>query len=115
MRDVEALEAQDNRRNHPRFQGDNLGMNLRLVEKVEEMAREKGCTPAQLAIAWTLAQGEDVIPIPGTKRRTYLEENVGAIDVHLSADDLARLDRDVPRGAGAGTRYQASQMPSVNV
>lgn len=78
------------------------------------MARDKGCTPAQLALAWVLAQGDDVVPIPGTKRRTYLEENIGALDVRLSVDDLRRLDEILPPGAAAGTRYAAEQMRAVS-
>ena len=115
VRSVDQLEPKDNRRNHPRFQGENLARNLELVERVQAIAAEKGCTPAQLAIAWVLAQGEDLVPIPGTKRRRYLEENLGAASVRLSAEDLDRLDRALPLGAGAGTRYQEAQMPTVNV
>lgn len=89
----------------PRFEGDNLAANLALVDKVREIAAAKGCTPGQLALAWVLAQGEDVAPIPGTKRVRYLEENVGAVDVELTADDLAALETAVPRDAVAGQRY----------
>lgn len=89
----------------PRFQGENLATNLVLVDKVRELATEHGCTPGQLALAWVLAQGEDVVPIPGTKRVAYLEENAGALDVVLTADDLAALDAAVPRDAVAGDRY----------
>jgi aryl-alcohol dehydrogenase-like predicted oxidoreductase len=98
---------QDNRRSSyfPRFQGEALDANLALVDKVKEIADAKGCTPGQLALAWVLAQGDDVVPIPGTKRVKYLEENVGATDVKLSADDLAALDQAVPRDAVAGDRY----------
>jgi aryl-alcohol dehydrogenase-like predicted oxidoreductase len=95
----------DWRRGHPRFTGEAFAVNLRLVEAVRALAEEKGANPGQLALAWVLAQGEDVVPIPGTKRRTYLEENVGAADVHLSADDLARLDEIAPPGVAAGGRY----------
>ncbi|TFV92473.1 aldo/keto reductase [Blastococcus sp. CT_GayMR20] len=95
----------DWRRGHPRFTGEAFAVNLRLVEAVRAMAQEKGTTPGQLALAWVLAQGEDVVPIPGTKRRTYLEENVAAADVRLSADDLARLDGIAPPGVAAGGRY----------
>lgn len=114
VRELDQLEAGDNRRNHPRFQGGNLGLNLVLVERVQAMAAEKGCSPAQLAVAWVLAQGQDVIPIPGTKRRRYLEENVAAVQVRLSREDLARIDSALPVGAGAGTRYPLAQMPTVN-
>lgn len=95
----------DFRRDNPRFQGEAFAQNLRMVERVRAIAQEKGCTPAQLALAWVLAQGPDVVPIPGTKRVERLEENVGALDVHLTADDLARLDEAAPAGATAGERY----------
>jgi aryl-alcohol dehydrogenase-like predicted oxidoreductase len=108
----EELDEGDFRRTGPRFTGDNLRANLRLADKVKEIAAEKDVTPAQLAIAWLLAQGEDVVPIPGTKRRTYLEQNVGAVDVALTADDLARIDGELP--ATAGDRYDRSGMASVN-
>ena len=96
------FDEDDFRRGNPRFAGENFARNLELVEEVRRMATEKGCTAGQLALAWVLAQGDDVVPIPGTKRRTYLEENVGAVDVELTADDLARLDA---LGAPAGDRY----------
>jgi aryl-alcohol dehydrogenase-like predicted oxidoreductase len=95
----------DWRRGHPRFTGEAFAVNLRLVEAVRALAAEKGATPGQLALAWVLAQGEDVVPIPGTKRRTYLEENVAAADVQLAAEDLARLDEIAPPGVAAGSRY----------
>jgi aryl-alcohol dehydrogenase-like predicted oxidoreductase len=95
----------DFRRNHPRFTGEAFEANLRLVDAVRAMAEEKGVTPGQLALAWVLAQGEDVVPIPGTKRRSYLEENVGAVGVQLSAEDLARLARIAPSGVAEGGRY----------
>src|SRR4051794_40891289 len=98
----------DFRRNQPRFQGEAFQANLRLVDAVRELAAEKGVTPGQLALAWVLAQGDDVVPIPGTKRRSYLEENVGAAAVELTADDLARLDAIAPPGAAEGTRYPDS-------
>jgi len=110
----EDLPADDYRRNHPRFQGENFSKNLELVKKVEEIAREKGCTPGQLALAWVLAQGKDVVPIPGTKRRKYLEENVGALEVKLSARDLQRIDGVSPKGAAAGSRYPERAMNAVN-
>jgi aryl-alcohol dehydrogenase-like predicted oxidoreductase len=115
VRTLDNLEEIDNRRNHPRFQGENLDRNLELVRRVQEMAAEKGCSPAQLAIAWVLAQGDELVPIPGTKRRRYLEENLGALDVQLSAEELRRLDEALPVGAGAGTRYARTAMSSVNV
>jgi aryl-alcohol dehydrogenase-like predicted oxidoreductase len=108
----EQLEADDFRRHVPRWQGDNLAHNQRLVAKVRELANEKGCTPGQLALAWVLAQGEDVVPIPGTKRRTYLEENWGALDVTLTDEDLARIEAELP--PPAGDRYDAVGMGTVN-
>jgi aryl-alcohol dehydrogenase-like predicted oxidoreductase len=95
----------DWRRDHPRFTGEAFTANLRLVDAVRAMAEERGCTPGQLALAWVLAQGDDVVPIPGTKRRSYLEENVGAAAVDLSGDDLARLGDIAPPGAAVGGRY----------
>jgi len=111
---IEDLAADDYRRNSPRFQGENFARNLALVAEVEAMAREKGCTPAQLALAWVLAQGQDIVPIPGTKRRRYLEENLGALAVQLDAQDLERINRILPPGAAAGTRYAAPQMQALN-
>ncbi len=99
------FEDDDFRRYQPRFTGENFQKNLELVDAVKAMAEEKGITAGQLALAWVLAQGDDVVPIPGTKRRTYLEENVAAVDIELSDDDLARLDEIVPPGAAAGDRY----------
>jgi len=106
------LEENDFRRHGPRFTGENLEQNLRLVAKVRQLASEKGCTPGQLALAWVLAQGDDVVPIPGTKRRTYLEENLAAVDVGLTPEDLARIDAEVP--AAAGDRYDRTGMGTVN-
>ncbi len=106
------LDADDFRRGGPRFTGENLERNKALAEKVKELADEKGCTPAQLALAWVLAQGDDVVPIPGTKRRTYLEDNAGAAEVELSADDLERIDAELP--AAAGDRYDAAGMATIN-
>jgi len=111
----EDLPPDDYRRNHPRFQGENFQKNLDLVRKIEEIAAEKRCTPSQLALAWVHAQGKDIVPIPGTKRRRYLEENVAALDVSLSADDLRRIDRAAPHGAAAGARYPERAMAAVNV
>jgi aryl-alcohol dehydrogenase-like predicted oxidoreductase len=104
----------DFRKNHPRFQGENFERNIQLVHEVERMAEEKGCTAAQLALAWVLAQGEDIVPIPGTKHVKYLEQNIGALDVRLSDEDLQRLDSILPPGAAAGDRYHASGMATVN-
>jgi aryl-alcohol dehydrogenase-like predicted oxidoreductase len=101
----EDIPEGDFRRHNPRFQGENFTRNLQLVDRVKELAAEKGCTPAQLALAWLLHQGDDVVPIPGTKKRSRLAENLGALDVRLSAEDLARLDELAPIGAAAGDRY----------
>ena len=108
------LAADDYRRNSPRFQGDNFQKNLDLVRRVEEMAKQKGCKPSQLALAWVLAQGDDIVPIPGTKRRKYLEENVGAINIQLTPEDLRRIDEVFPRDATAGARYPEHMMQLVN-
>ncbi len=104
----------DFRKNHPRFQGENFDRNIALVREVEAMAAEKGCTTAQLALAWVLAQGEDVVPIPGTRHSRYLDDNIGALDVKLSAAELQRLEKILPPGAAAGDRYHAQGMASVN-
>jgi aryl-alcohol dehydrogenase-like predicted oxidoreductase len=106
--------ADDFRKNHPRFQGENFEKNIQLVREVEAMASEKGCTTAQLALAWVLAQGEDIVPIPGTKHVRYLDENIGALDVSLSDEELRRLDEILPPGAAAGTRYPEQAMAAVN-
>jgi aryl-alcohol dehydrogenase-like predicted oxidoreductase len=105
IKSIDDLEPDDFRRSSPRFQGENFQKNLDLVREIEAMAGEKGCTASQLALAWVLAQGNDIVPIPGTKRRRYLEENVGALDMTLNAEDLQRIDRIIPPGAAAGTRY----------
>jgi len=110
----EDLEADDYRRFSPRFQGDNFQKNLDLVKQVELMAREKDCQPSQLALAWVLAQGDDVVPIPGTKRRKYLEENARAVEIDLTIDDLRRLNEVFPTGAAAGMRYPEHMMSLVN-
>src|SRR5437868_8104148 len=110
----EDLAADDYRRLSPRFQGENFQKNLELVSRVEAIAKEKGCTPARLALAWVLAQGEDIVPIPGTKRRKYLEDNVGALNVQLTPEDLRRLDEIFPHGAAAGPRYPEAMMKVVN-
>lgn len=109
------LEAGDYRRNSPRFQGQNLDQNLAIVKGIEELAAEKRCSPAQLALAWLLARGQDIVPIAGTKRRSYLEQNVGAVQVSLTAADLSRLDRTAPAGATAGARYAQEAMQRVNI
>ena len=108
------LPPDDWRRHNPRFQGANFTKNLDLVARVEQLAKQKGCTPSQLALAWLLAQGEDIVPIPGTKRRPYLEENLGAVRVQLGAKDLRRIEEVAPKGAAAGARYQEGGMRAVN-
>src|ERR1700681_2866431 len=110
----EDLSADDYRRFSPRFQGENFQKNLDLVRRVEEIAKEKGCKPSQLALAWALAQDKNIVPIPGTKRRKYLEENVAALEVKLTAKDLRRIDEIFPTGAAAGLRYPEHMMSSVN-
>jgi aryl-alcohol dehydrogenase-like predicted oxidoreductase len=114
IKSVDDLAQDDYRRYSPRFQGENLQRNLGLVRRIEERAREKGCTPAQLALAWVLAQGEDIVPIVGTKRRTYLEENLAALDLELTAEDLDRINQIAPQGAAAGTRYPEAMMNMVS-
>ena len=110
----EDLADDDFRRMHPRFQGGNFDANLKLVRRVEEIAREKGCTPAQLALAWVLAQGDDIVPIPGTKRRKYLEQNLAATQIRLTAEDLRRIDEAAPRGVTAGARYAERAMAALD-
>ena len=110
----EDLAPDDYRRESPRFQGENFKRNLQLVRRVSEIAREKRCTAAQLALAWVLAQGEDIVPIPGTKHRKYLWENIGGLDVCLTSEDLARLDEVAPHGAAAGPRYSEAAMQMVD-
>ncbi|MDT7779748.1 MAG: hypothetical protein QOC99_2260 [Acidobacteriota bacterium] len=110
----EDLPEDDRRRQFPRFQEENFQHNMRLVERVREIAAEKGCQPSQLALAWVLAQGRDIVPIPGTKRRTYLEENAGAVAVELSAEDLARIEEVLRGEQVAGERYPVQAMSSVN-
>ena len=111
----EDLAPDDWRRTVPRFQGKNFQCNLELVQGVEVIAKEKGCTASQLALAWVLAQGDDIIPIPGTKRRAYLEQNVAAVDVTLTADDLKRIEEVAPRGVAVGSRYAEEMMNFVNL
>ena len=105
LRSIDDLDPDDFRRNNPRFQGENFRRNLELVQRVREIAAEKGVTPAQLALAWVLARGDEIVPIPGTKRVPYLEENVSAVDVKLDPDELARIEQAFPKGAAAGDRY----------
>jgi aryl-alcohol dehydrogenase-like predicted oxidoreductase len=110
----EDFPEDDYRRSSPRFQGENFQKNLDLVHEIEEIAKEKGCKPSQLALAWVLAQDKNIVPIPGTKRRKYLEENVAAIDVKLTEEDLRRIDEIFPTGAAAGLRYPEHMMSIVN-
>jgi len=110
----EDIAADDWRRNHPRFQGENFQKNLDLVARVERLALDKACTASQLALAWLLAQGPDIVPIPGTKRREYLEENVGAADLTLKESDLRRIAEVMPRGVAAGPRYSEAAMRTIN-
>ena len=114
FRTPEDLPADDARRTHPRFQGENFEKNLKLADHIRDLAREKGCTPAQLALAWVMAQGGDVVPIPGTKRRAYLDDNAGAVNVTLTADELRRVDEVLPKGVTAGLRYPQQAMAAVN-
>jgi aryl-alcohol dehydrogenase-like predicted oxidoreductase len=114
IKKFEDLEADDYRRFSPRFQGENFNKNLQLVTKIEEMAKSKGCTTAQLALAWVLAQGDHIFPIPGTKKIKYLEENIGAVGVTLSKQDLEEIENIAPKGVAAGTRYPEAMMGAVN-
>ena len=114
LRNIEKLDAGDYRRNTPRFQGENINRNVELVKRIEKIASEKECTPAQLALAWVLAQGDDIVPIAGTKRRAYLEENIESIRVTLSPADLARINQELPSGITAGDRYDPVGMNRLN-
>ena len=114
FRRLEDLASDDFRRNNPRFQADNFQKNLDLVHKVEEIAKEKKCQPSQLALAWVMAQGNDIVPIPGTKRRKYLEENAAAVEVKLSKEDLRRIDEVFPPHAASGQRYPEHMMALIN-
>jgi aryl-alcohol dehydrogenase-like predicted oxidoreductase len=113
-RSVEDFEPDDYRRNHPRFQGENFQKNLDLVARVEEIARRKKCSPSQLALAWVAAQGEDIVPLFGTKRRTYLDENLAALDVEITPADLEEIDEVAPKGVAAGERYAPGGMKTIN-
>ncbi len=115
IKKLEVLDRTDFRRNNPRFQGENLEKNLRLLSELEKIAAEKSCTPSQLALAWVLAQGKDIAPIPGTKRVKYLEENAAAVNIELNSEDLRRIDRVAPAGAAAGLRYPEPGMKAVNI
>jgi aryl-alcohol dehydrogenase-like predicted oxidoreductase len=111
---IDDLPADDHRRHGPRFQGENFARNLELVAKVQGLAAAKGCTPSQLALAWVLAQGPDIVPIPGTKRAKYLDENLGAVDVRLDPEELAQIDAILPAGSTSGDRYPSHAMQAVN-
>ena len=111
---LDDLAANDWRRSMPRFEQDNFRRNIELVEKLKELAANKGCSPAQLALAWVLVHGDDVVPIPGTKRRKYLEENIGALAIDFTPEELAEIDAALPAGAAAGSRYSAPGMRTVN-
>jgi len=110
---VADIPQDDRRRDHPRFKDENLARNVELVRRIERIAQEKRCTPAQLALAWLLAQGPDVVPIPGTKRKERLEENLGALNVELSAEDVQRISEAVPAGVAAGARYPEAALKAV--
>jgi aryl-alcohol dehydrogenase-like predicted oxidoreductase len=111
---IDDLPVDDFRRNAPRFQGENFQKNLELVKQIEEMAAAKGCTPSQLALGWVLAQGDDIVPIPGTKRVKYLNDNLGAVNVRLTADDLAQIDAILPPGVAAGPRYNEQALQTID-
>lgn len=115
LKRYEDFEETDYRRHNPRFQGENFNKNLELVKKIEEIAKEKGVTTSQLALAWVLAQGEDIVPIPGTKRRKYLEQNAEAVNIELSENDLKQIEEVFPKGAAGGERYPEEMMKTVNV
>jgi aryl-alcohol dehydrogenase-like predicted oxidoreductase len=114
FRTIDDLAADDGRRNAPRFQGENFGKNLELVKKIESLAVAKSCTPSQLALAWVLAQGDDIVPIPGTKRAKYLDENLGSLKVTLTPEELRQIDVILPAGSTAGDRYHAQAMQAIN-
>lgn len=115
IKSVDDLDKADFRRNNPRFQGDNMQKNLQILARLEEIAAEKGCSTAQLALAWVLAQGKDIVPIPGTRRIKYLEQNVAAVNVSLTSQDLARIDEIAPPGVASGLRYPEQAMKALNV
>jgi aryl-alcohol dehydrogenase-like predicted oxidoreductase len=115
VEDPKTLADNDARKRHPRFAAENIDHNKSLVQKIADLAAKKSCTPGQLALAWLLAQGDDIVPIPGTKRKERMIENIGALSVKLSADDLAQIAKAIPAGAAAGLRYPEGQMKSVYV
>lgn len=114
VKDNSGFDEKDFRKDNPRFMGENFRKNLDFVRKIEEIAAEKKCTPAQLALAWVLAQGKDIVPIPGTKRRKYLEENIAALELKLTKEDLARINEIAPVGVATGARYNQEMMQAVN-
>ena len=114
IKDNSRFDEKDFRKDNPRFIGENFKKNLEFISKVEKMASEKGCTPAQLALAWVLAQGNDIVPIPGTKRRKYLEENIAALNIKLTADELSRINEIAPPGIAAGERYNEEMMKAID-
>ena len=115
IKNLDVLLLKDRRRDHPRFDAENLRRNLEMLKPIEEMAAVHRCTPAQIALAWVLAQGEDIIPNPGTKRRNYLEQNAAAADIQLSPDEINRLSQAFPLGAAAGTRYAEKQLKTLGI
>jgi aryl-alcohol dehydrogenase-like predicted oxidoreductase len=115
IKSLDALLPKDRRRDHPRFDPENINKNNNLLKVIEDIAAERQCTPAQVALAWLLAQGNDIVPIPGTKRRTYLEQNCAAVDLKLGADNLAKLTQAFPLGVTAGTRYPEKQMKALGI
>jgi len=115
MKTQDALLPSDRRRDHPRFLPDNIGTNSGLLKPVEDIAAARKCTPAQVALAWLLAQGADIVPIPGTKRRAYLEQNCAALDIQLSAEEVARLNAAFPLNVTAGTRYPEKQLKALGI
>jgi len=115
IKNLDVLLLKDRRRDHPRFDAENLRRNVEMLKPIEEMAAVHRCTPAQIALAWVLAQGEDIIPIPGTKRRNYLEQNAAAADIQLSPDEINRLSQAFPLGAAAGTRYAEKQLKTLGI
>ncbi len=114
FKSLDDLPADDVRRSHPRFQGEHFQKNLDLVHKIEQLAATKGCTPSQLALAWVLAQGEDIVPIPGTKRAKYLDDNLAALHVPLAPEELSQIDALLPPGSTSGERYHAQAMKAID-
>jgi aryl-alcohol dehydrogenase-like predicted oxidoreductase len=115
FRSRDDLIPTDRRHAHPRFQGENFNTNLRLLAGIEQVAKQKGCSLGQVALAWVLSRGDDIVPIPGTKRRRYLEENVAAVSIKLQPDEIAKLERAFPRGAASGTRYPEAQLKTLGI